>query len=235
MRENPMTLDEAALRKAGIEGVDEWVAVMDSPAARFHRLPIEQARELTHAAAVEAAHAFMQDPGGYLDAEGHPDPLRAFYALGHLSHTRDLPTYALLVLNFGALDLDTRRDLTVFAWRVPEWPHAGQNTDLWHSAWARAGFCSDVEDVERPTEPVVVYRGAAAKFKRGLAWTADIERARWFGRRFPAGGTFGLCRIYTATADPARLYARIVGRGEDEWVVDTRGLPIHTLEVCRGD
>lgn len=227
-------VDEAALRRHyPPEEVDQWLATLDSPAFRFARLTVAEQRSLTHLAAIDAAQSFCADPSTYLDHDGDPDPVSAFYGLGHLSHTRDLPTFALLVLHADVLDLDTRRDLTVFAWRVPEWPHSGLNTDLWHEAWARAGFCSDEDDVTPPTDPITVYRGATPRFKRGLAWTADIDKARWFARRFPKSDTFGQCRVYAADVNPNRVYARIVHRSEDEWVIDTRRLAIRTVEVPR--
>jgi hypothetical protein len=226
-------IDEAAFRKAGFpeDEIGEWLKSLDSPAFRFARLDLAEQKRLTHEAAVKAALTFVSDPGAHRDADGDPDPMRAFYELGHLSHTRDLPTYALLVISADVLDLATLRDFLVFAWRTPEWPEQGMNREPWHASWRKAGFCSDTEDVGAPTGPVVVYRGASPKFKRGLAWTDDLDKARWFARRFPKSDHFAAGRVYEATATPDRVYARILGRGEDEWVVDTRRLPIRTLEV----
>lgn len=204
--------------------------MLASPSFAFSQLPLEEQKRLTHEAAVDAAARFVADPHAYDDADGEPDPMRAFYELGHLSATRDLPAFALLVLMSRVLDEGTERDLAVFAWRAPEFPEGGDGA-LWRETWRRLGFCSDMEDEPAPTETMRLYRGAVPRHKRGMAWTEDLDRARWFARRFPKSEHFGQGRVYVADVEPRRVFARISGRGEEEWVIDTQGLAIRTLEA----
>lgn len=208
----------------------QFEALLANPGVQFGMLPLEEQKELTHAAAVDAARRFVEDPGAYRDRDGAPDPMRAFYELGHLSATRDMPTFALLVIGSRVLDEETERDLAVFAWRAPEWPEQGDGV-LWRATWRRLGFCSDLEGEQPPTSPLALYRGAVPRYKRGMSWTADLDKARWFARRFPPSNYFGQGRVYAATVPPERVFARIADRGEDEWVIDTRGLAIKTLEA----
>lgn len=212
---------------------DAFAVMLASPQHQHMVLPLAEQKDRTHDASVEAAHRFIADPTAFPDRNtGEPDPMRPFYSLGYLNHTRDLPGYALLIIYAGVLDRDTARDLAVFAWRATEWPER-PHTEEWRTAWTRLGFCSDTEDVTAPTEPVELYRGATPKFKRGMAWTDDRDRALWFASRYPKGDGFGQGRVYGATVEPGRVFARILGRSEDEWVIDTRRLPIRTLEVPR--
>lgn len=199
-----------------VEGLRTFAA---SAVGMFAMMPLTEQRDATHEAAMAAADAFIRDPSG--------DPMETFYRLGHLSHTRDLPGYALTILLSQVLDEDTARDLILFSWRIPEWPEANGGTDAWRLAWQLAGYCAD-DDVPQPTKPTTLWRGAIPRHKRGMAWTGDRDKAVWFRDRF---GTSlgGVPRLYEATVDPSRVYARLVGRHEDEYVVDTRALPIRTV------
>lgn len=173
------------------------------------------------------------------------------------SHDRDLPTFASMVLSADALTEANARDLARTAWTICEFPEGNLTARQWRDIWAHVGYVDDGEEEdaatsydldatetvdhgrpERPTEPTVVYRGAIASRKRGMAWTTDLTRARWFAARFSglagqetlSGGVrFRVAKVYRTTVPPDRVYARFNGRGEHEWVIDTRGLRIEEV------
>lgn len=67
----------------------------------------------------------------------------------------------------------------------------------------------------------VVYRGTQlgrAKV-RGLSWTLDYEKAKWFADRFSGGGS-----VYKARIKKSAVYALFTGRGEEEVVLNPRKL-----------
>lgn len=168
---------------------------------------------------------------------------------GNQVHDRDLGWAVLAVAAEGCLTPDEEVVGIRMAWSHPEFPEANADARAWRAAFERIGYTSDealyvdddedqVDDedldadeadllrVPRPAEPMRLYRGALAARRRGLAWTADPERAAWFARRF--NGTPGMhtAHVWTVLCPPERLLARIVGRHEDEYVADVRGLTI---------
>jgi hypothetical protein len=200
-------------------------AMLTNPAHQFGLLPIEEQKERTAAAAEQAAEEFIA-----LAQTGHVgDPMHAFWDLKWLSHNRDLAHFAATIILADVLDEEDARAFALMAWTSPEWPEANLGGDLWRLLWQQVGYVSDGDP--RPTGPVTLYRGAVPARKRGMAWTADLTRARWFAHRFPRSEHFKQGRVYTASVAPERIYARYTGRGEDEWVIDTRGLGIRTLET----
>lgn len=64
-------------------------------------------------------------------------------------------------------------------------------------------------------EVVQLYRGAPPRFARGMSWTTDWHKARWFADRFHNGGV-----VYTARVAKAQFLAFLLGRGESEAVID---------------
>jgi hypothetical protein len=66
-----------------------------------------------------------------------------------------------------------------------------------------------------------VYRGVAgvgdARRVRGLSWTGDRERAKWFARRYPSLPKPAVC---TVNVDAEYLLAYVNKRKEDEYIVD---------------
>jgi len=74
---------------------------------------------------------------------------------------------------------------------------------------------------------VTLFRGAALKFARGMAWTLDRDKAAWFARRFEHGA------IITATVPKCRVLACFLAREEDEVVIDSRRIRYEVLESER--
>lgn len=135
--------------------------------------------------------------------------------------------YPALVCDLFTEDLLTTEAAMVAvpdAWSMCEFPNRYVERPLWRMLFDHAGYTVNGEAASRPTEPVMVWRGAIPGHRDGWAWTDDIEMARWFAaREFHKGAG----RVYTLEAEPWRLLARITdGREESEYVVDTDGLAI---------
>ena len=89
---------------------------------------------------------------------------------------------------------------------------------------------SATADGQRPAAPVTLYRGAPGRSNgRGMSWTLDVDRARWFAQRWDLTGRSG--SVYKATVKPHAILAMMLGgRDEAEVVVNPRRLP-RNLEV----
>lgn len=91
----------------------------------------------------------------------------------------------------------------------------------WVDAFRRAGY---VGDRPAPVAPMTVYRGTESWRVHRMSWTEDLEKARWFARRYRAASGDGA--VWRATVDAAHVLARFhdVRPGEAEVVVDPRRL-----------
>jgi hypothetical protein len=129
---------------------------------------------------------------------------------------------------FKALAPDAYAEAVPTVWSLAEYPGRAMSRQDWRKLWAKAGFTVDHVPADRPTNAVRVWRSSWAKDKGNMSWTDDRERAEWFLKT-----RFGKMRLYTVLAPPANLLARIheAGRGESEWIVDTRGLKIEIVEA----
>lgn len=164
------------------------------------------------------------------------------------NHSRDLPYFAYSTIMADCWTEDEETDLVAWAWTDPAWPEANLGTAPWRKLWDRVGYIHEVamesedddpssklRDFEKPTEPLVLYRGAIASRKRGMAWTTSLERAVWFRNHMsPANGVkrsgpLRQARVYRCVVPPERFYAHFEGRGEDEWVADVRSLQIDDI------
>lgn len=141
------------------------------------------------------------------------------------SASRDLPGVASLLVAQRCLPKDEARTLVHDAWVTPEFPEANAETSDWLEAFRFTGWVSDDPDVvDAPTwRTQLLFRGATEDRRLGMGWTGDLEQAQWFADRFTGiGDSF----VWQATVPGHRLLARFIGRGEDEWVVDTNGLTV---------
>jgi hypothetical protein len=135
-------------------------------------------------------------------------------------HDRDHPDLLLALIESDCLTEDATRELLEDVWVTVEFPEQNGGSQRWMDAFDMAGWVSDDES-ERPTEPMVLYRGAIEDHKVGMAWTADPERAAWFAQRLSSGMEPG--HVYRRTFQPREILARFAGRNEDEyvcWVAD---------------
>jgi len=120
--------------------------------------------------------------------------------------------------DFGELLRDDFVRLLPEVWRLAEWPARSLGQRAWLAMFTAAGFVSDCGSAP-PTEPLVVYRGATFKNMRGMSWTTDLDRARWFANRerlFHGGEG----EVFMVPAPPHAVLAHIVGRGEAEVVLN---------------
>jgi hypothetical protein len=66
-----------------------------------------------------------------------------------------------------------------------------------------------------------IYRGiGSAKGRNGLSWTLDRERAIFFAQRFVGVSRFGGSALLTARAYKSDVHALLLGRSEEEVVID---------------
>jgi hypothetical protein len=145
-------------------------------------------------------------------------------------HDRDLPELLLNLLDYDVLTQEAAIALLKEAWTGTEFPTQNdeETQDRWTSAFSSAGWVSD-DGSTRPTEPVRLYRGAVPECSYGMSWTGDVEKARWFAKRFGPEG-----EVFCATFQPGDLLARFTGRNEDEYVVDidvVRAISFEPLSV----
>lgn len=113
-------------------------------------------------------------------------------------------------------------------------PSMYAGSDSFVKLFERAGFVSDVSEVQRPTESMMLYRGvpnAVPRFARGIAWTTDLEKARYFSHRldhltdpiFEPRHTIQPT-VWTSVIDPDGVLALFYEQNELEVVVNPRRL-----------
>lgn len=175
----------------------------------------------------------------------HRDPLDPMGA-GWDSWER-LPAVVQLCRD-GRIDEDRLRELLPDAWSLANAPLAYVDSESLVTVFEMAGFISDEDGGEKPTEPLTVYRGAHPSFRDGLAWTTSEERAWFFACNYPdtlrtrmwidhqvsgspapaLGNPDEGFHVYRATVLPWGVLARFDGRKEEEVVVNPDAL--HDIE-----
>lgn len=141
----------------------------------------------------------------------------------------------------SGVSIDELRDLVVEAWVTPESPVRVLGERTWLGLFREVGYVwrsySDapfpVDVSVPPAAPVVVWRGATVASKgRGMSWTLDQPRARWFAERLALYG-FDDAAVYEATLPPRAVLAMFNDRAEQEVVVNPNMLRgrIHVVEV----
>lgn len=112
-------------------------------------------------------------------------------------------------------------------WSAAEYPLETLGQQTWRELFAEAGYTVDGKPADRPIGPTRLYRGCPPSLRRRWAWTADRSVAERF-----ASGVRGRLpgRVYQVDAPPESLLCMDNGRGEAEYVVDTRGLKIREAD-----
>ncbi len=115
--------------------------------------------------------------------------------------------------------------LVAWAWSGAEYPQRWIPAQTWRALFALAGYTDDGVPAKRPDGPLNVYRGAPKARRRGWAWTASRDVAEWFADRWTTTTGSQPSTVWRATVEPSRLYCHLHEghRGEDEYVIDTRG------------
>ena len=141
------------------------------------------------------------------------------------SHDRDMPAFALRLLNENVMTPAGARELIIGAWQSTEFPERNGGTGAWVAAFRRAGYVTDEQHPTRPQPPLTLWRAAPAHTGgMGMAWSAQQNTARHFLAR--SGDDPGLFTV-TLDADTVQhaILAHLVGRNEDEYVCDPDSLP----------
>ncbi|HMG43038.1 MAG TPA: hypothetical protein VK611_17030 [Acidimicrobiales bacterium] len=169
------------------------------------------------------AHAINQGAYEAAVAEGHPDGAEGFtktvLRAGRANGPRLLQSWFIN----GRLTSDDLHKVLADVWTGAEWPAQSLGVATWVHLFRMAGIVSD-DGGPPPTEPLTAYRGATWGRRRGMSWTTDRERARWFADRF---AVLGPAFVFTAEVPPGAVLA-LIGekyRSEGEVVVDPALLP----------
>lgn len=121
----------------------------------------------------------------------------------------------------------TREDLAAVigdVWTDAEWPAASLTVANWVELFRTAGFVSD-ENQPKPTEPLRIWRGTTWGRRRGMSWTTERDRAKWFANRWERDDRHHAL-VFETVVEPAVVLALLTGgRSESEVVVDPRLLP----------
>lgn len=92
----------------------------------------------------------------------------------------------------------------------------------WVHLFEEAGFCSDANEEQleklRQWTAVTVYRGGSKKGDLGLAWSLSRQTAEWFAYRFLRANETPY--LWSGVVSTKAIYAYIVGRSEEEVVID---------------
>jgi hypothetical protein len=111
-------------------------------------------------------------------------------------------------------------------YKLPAW--------LWILWFQMAGFVSEPKGMQRPAEPMMLYRGAnhPTRFRRGMSWTDDLDQARWWADRLPRPSGPGV--VYVAEVPPENILAinhdPDHGRGEHEFIINPKGVRTRVYE-----
>lgn len=89
----------------------------------------------------------------------------------------------------------------------------------------------DYEIYNNLPQSIRVYRGVAVgRNPKGISWTNDIEKAKWFANRFNKENEVGY--VQTTVVDKSQVLAYFDTRNEKELVCDIRKSKIERLETC---
>jgi len=119
------------------------------------------------------------------------------------------------------VDQEALRKIVADVWSSADFPERNLSPrSVWVDLFRQA-------DYPVPSEPVTLYRGSTPGRRRGMAWTTDLDRARWFASSWRANVWQGGCNVYTVTATPDVILCDLDsacedgGRKESEIVVDS--------------
>ncbi|MET9676439.1 hypothetical protein ABZY68_25590 [Streptomyces sp. NPDC006482] len=108
-------------------------------------------------------------------------------------------------------------------WSRTEFPDAALGHDRWRELWHAAGFTRDGHPAAQPAAPMELWRGSVPERRTDWSWTTD----RTVAEEYAAGGFRRKAgRLYRTFAPAGALLGAYNGRGEGEYVIDTRGLAI---------
>ncbi len=168
---------------------------------------------------------FVSDVGEMLDyfLDHGSATAEEIEAAGVILGRNSYPALVSDLLWEGLLTPEAAAVVVPSAWLHVEFPNRALGDDEWAELFHLAGYTVDGVPAARPTGSMRLWRGALPEHRRGWSWTDDRALACWFANR-PHNA--GRSQVYVATVELGRLLARITGRNESQYVVDTRGLPV---------
>lgn len=124
----------------------------------------------------------------------------------------------------GMLTAELAAEFVGPAWSMSEYPDTHLDHDTWRGLFSLSGYTVDGVPAERPTEPLVLWRGSVPERKSDWSWTDNREVAA----RYAGGDHYHRPKgiVWRAVVDPHRLLCCNLEREEREYVVDTEGLTI---------
>jgi hypothetical protein len=144
------------------------------------------------------------------------------YLMGLAGRTSG-PTFLAEALAEDKITAETVAALIGDVWSSAEFPDRHLDHDTWRWLFDTAGFTVDGKQAPRPAEPLTLYRGSVPERRTDWSWTRNIKVAEKFAAGSPNRPPS--C-VWICAVPPSHMLAINTGRGEDEFVVDTRGLHI---------
>lgn len=128
------------------------------------------------------------------------------------------PQYRLTLFKYTNQYMSSKdfEEVLLFSWIMVEHPLKDINvTKSEMLKWfSKLGYVSDLSGV------VTIYRGVGSeKYRDGISWTLDREKAEWFATRFTEDGV-----VYSAKVKSNDILYYISDRGEKEVIVDPKRL-----------
>jgi len=154
-------------------------------------------------------------------------------ALLHIASGLDMQPIEILLADI--IPLKAQRAFLPHTWAVAsDYLSMYAGTDTFVKLFERTGFVSDFEDVRRPEEPIELFRGVTGRqshLARGMSWTLDLDKARWFAHRHDHlthpmhdGKHVIEPTVWRSVAPPAAVLALFYEQNEREVVVNPRRL-----------
>jgi hypothetical protein len=141
-------------------------------------------------------------------------------------HGRNAGPHLLLDYYFGDLIDDVVLSQVIGSvWSSAEFPGSWLTRVDWIDLFRHAGYTEDGERTAPPSE-ITLYRGCPPSRTRGMSWTSDREVAQWFAERFRDRSERRNSAVYTTTVGGAQVLAKISGRNEFEYVIDTTSISV---------
>lgn len=177
----------------------------------------------------QAAELFAQEL-----AKPDPDPVVAFE---QIVHGMNVDPLEVLITNI--IPVEWQAALLPYFWSIrSNMPLMVAGTDTFVRLFERVGFVSDFEDIERPTEPMAIFRGVTdtqTRLAKRMSWTTDLDKARWFSHRLdhlldPSLKQYGVMprairpTVWNAEISPEGILALFYEQNELEVVVNPRRL-----------
>lgn len=128
------------------------------------------------------------------------------------------PQYRLTLFKYTNQYMSSKdfEEVLLFSWIMVEHPLKDINVTKGEMLkwFSKLGYVSDLSGV------VTIYRGVGSeKYRDGISWTLDREKAEWFATRFTEDGI-----VYSAKVKSNDILYYISDRGEKEVIVDPKKL-----------